>query len=58
MGPIDYCGSTMGGLFPVCFCVLKVFFKKINFFLFFLFQINMFLVFSNYFYALVSKIIF
>jgi hypothetical protein len=46
-------------LFPVCFCILKVFFKKIKFFLFFsLLQINIFLMFSNYFIVLISKIIF
>ena len=39
--------------------VLKIFLKKINFFLFFyLLQINMFLVFLDYFDALILKIIF
>ena len=42
----------------VCFCISKVFLKKINFFLFFLLQINMFLVFSDIFDMLLSKIIF
>ena len=41
------------------FYVLKIFLKKINFFLFFyFFQINIFLVFLGYFDALISKIIF
>ena len=30
-------------------CVLEVFFKKLNFFNFFLFQINFFFIFSDYF---------
>jgi len=43
----------------VCFCVLKIFLKKINFFYFFsLLQINIFLVFLDHFDALISKIIF
>jgi hypothetical protein len=32
----------------ICFCVLKVFIKKIKFFLFFLFQINFFGVFKSF----------
>jgi hypothetical protein len=43
----------------ICFCVLKVFLKKkLNFKFFSLFQINIFFVFSDYFDALISKIIF
>jgi hypothetical protein len=41
----------------ICFCVSKIFLKKIEIFLFFLLQINIFLVFSDYFDVLVSKII-
>jgi hypothetical protein len=42
-----------------CFCVLEMFLKRIKFFLIFsLFQINIFLVFLNYFDVLISKIIF
>jgi len=43
----------------VCFCVSKAFLKKFeNFLFFYLLQINMFLVFSNHFDVLMSKIIF
>jgi len=42
----------------ICFCVSKVFFKKIIFFIFSLLQINIFLVFSTYFNVLISKMIF
>ena len=45
----------MGCLGPVYFCVLKIFLKKIKFF--YLFQINIFLVFSDHFDILISKII-
>jgi hypothetical protein len=42
----------------VYFCVLKVFLKNFNFILFFsLLQINIFLVFSDHFNDLMSKII-
>jgi hypothetical protein len=42
-----------------CFSVSKAFLKKIKFFIFFsLLQINIFLVFSDHFDMLVSKIIF
>jgi hypothetical protein len=44
---------------PVCLCVLKALLKKINFFLFFLFSSNLYvLVFLDYFDALISKMIF
>jgi hypothetical protein len=42
----------------VCFCVLKVFLKKFKFYFIFFIQINIFLVFLDYFDALISKIIF
>jgi hypothetical protein len=42
----------------VCFSILKVFLKNLNFLFFYLLQINMFLVFSNHFDALMLKIIF
>jgi hypothetical protein len=42
---------------PVYICVSKMFLKKIKFFYFFLLQINIFLVFSNYFDMLILKII-
>jgi uncharacterized RDD family membrane protein YckC len=42
----------------ICFCILKMFLKKIEIFLFFLLQINIFLIFSDHFDVLVSKIIF
>jgi hypothetical protein len=43
----------------VCFCVSKTFLKKFKIFLFFsLLQINIFLIFLDYFNALISKIIF
>jgi hypothetical protein len=42
----------------ICFCVLKIFLKKNLKFKFFLFKINIFFVFSDYFDALISKIIF
>jgi len=41
-------------LSSICFCIFKVFLKKIKFF----FQINIFLVFSNYFDELMLKIFF
>ena len=40
------------------FCVLEMFLKRIKNFLIFLLQINIFLVFLNYFDVLISKIIF
>jgi len=43
----------------IYFCILKIAFKKIKIFLFFYFLlINIFLVFLDYFVALISKIIF
>jgi len=43
---------------PVCFYILKVFLKKIEFYLFLsLLQINIFLIFSDHFDVLISKII-
>jgi hypothetical protein len=33
----------------VWYCVLEAFFKKLKFFYFFLFQINFFFIFSDYF---------
>jgi hypothetical protein len=42
----------------ICFCVSKTFLKKFNFFLiFFLLQINIFLMFSNHFNIIILKII-
>jgi hypothetical protein len=52
---VDICSNNT---FTVYFCILKVFFFKINFYLFFLLEINIYLVFSNHFDTLVSKIIF
>ena len=44
---------------PICFYISKAFLKKFEIFLFFsLLQINIFLVFSNHFDVLMSKIIF
>jgi len=43
---------------PVCFCILKIFLKKLKFLFFSLLQINIFLVFLYYFDMLISKIIF
>jgi len=43
---------------PVCFCILKTLLKKIKFFIFFLLQINIFLVFLDHFDVLILKIIF
>jgi len=40
------------------FCVSKAFLKKFKNFFIFLLQIDIFLAFSNYFNALISKIIF
>jgi hypothetical protein len=46
-------------VFLFYFCVLKAFLKKFEIFLFFsLFQINIFLMFLDYFDVLMSKIIF
>jgi len=41
----------------ICFCVLKVFLKKINFFFIFFFKLIYFLVFLDHFDVLISKII-
>jgi len=43
---------------PICFCVSKAILKNFEIFLFFLLQINIFLVFLDHFDALISKIIF
>jgi len=43
---------------PICFYILEVFLKKIKKILFFLLQINIFLVFLDHFDALILKIIF
>jgi len=40
---------------PIYFLVLKVFFKKLKYFYFYLFQINLFLVFLDYFDMLMLK---
>ena len=45
-------------LIIVCFCILKIFSKKFNFFYFFLLQINIFLVFLDHFDVLMPIIIF
>jgi len=53
---IDFKGETLG---LICFCVSKIFLKKFKFFLFFSsLQINIFLVFLDYFDPLISKLIF
>jgi len=43
---------------PVCFCVSKAFFKKIIFFIFFLYFKLIFFVFSDHLDVLMSKMIF
>ena len=43
---------------PICFCVLKEFFKKVEFFLFFNLKSIFFLVFLDHFNALILKLIF
>jgi hypothetical protein len=51
-------GLVLLDLGPICFCVSKVLLKKFKIFLFFsLLQINIFLVLSNHFDVLMSKII-
>jgi len=51
-------GLVLLDLGPICFCVSKVLLKKFKNFLFFsLLQINIFLVLSNHFDVLMSKII-
>jgi len=44
---------------PICFYILKIFLKNLNFILFFsLLQINIFLIFLNHFDVLILKMIF
>jgi hypothetical protein len=60
-GPIVFSNNKASGnsvLGMDCFWVLKVFFKKINFYFIFLIKINFFLIFFNYFDILILKIIF
>ena len=50
--------SCFCSYYIICFYILKIFFKKIENILCFFYQINIFLIFLNYFDALISKIIF